>query len=226
MKDRKIERKFLVNKIPKNNLVEEFSLIQGYISMNPEVRISKCITIGKNYRVSVFNTVTIKGDGDLAREEISFNVSNNTFTRLANFIDNKFIFKIGQSNLIKDYHISSATVYINSKELIKYSEVEFDNISVAKKFKWPIKTIKANDITYDADYKMKNIWKYNHDKINNNHPYYTAFYQDLMKTVKRLSENRSIEGNYIKPILRESIDELVKQYKMYGIVVNKTEWGN
>ena len=223
MEGKEIERKFLVNTFPRNNLVEEFSLIQGYISIDPEIRISKSITVSTDYKVSISHSLSIKSNGDLFRDEIKIRISDHAFNKLSDFIKGKFIFKIGQANMIRDHHISSAIVYMNSKEILKYSEVEFDNISAAKNFKWPIKTIKAKDITYNPEYKMKNIWNKHHDKIENKYIYYGAFYQDLSKMIKKLSENRTTDGIYIKPILRESINELVKQYKMYGMILNKPE---
>lgn len=223
MEGKEIERKFLVNKFPRNNLVEEFFLVQGYISIDPEVKISKSITIGAGYKVTISNTLSFKSDGDLSRDEIKIHISDYHFNKLSDFIKGKFITKIGQANMIKDHHISSTVVFMNSKEILKCSEIEFSNITSAKKFKWPIKTIRANDVTYNPNYKMKNVWKKHCNSIENNCMYYGAFFHDLSKKIKKLSENRPTDSIYIKPILRDSINELIKQYKMYGMMLNKPE---
>jgi adenylate cyclase len=63
-----IERKFLVEKIPDLTNAQAIHIEQGYLSFSPEVRIRK--------RDEIFY-LTVKSDGDIAREEYEIEISLN-----------------------------------------------------------------------------------------------------------------------------------------------------
>ena len=73
-----IERKFLIDKFPEDlPLIEEAVVYQGYISVNPIVRIrSKTGAKGVDY------ILCFKGAGTIARQETEIELDGDTFREL------------------------------------------------------------------------------------------------------------------------------------------------
>lgn len=81
-----IERKFLLKKLPDIEPVKHIEVYQGYISIKPEVRIrSYEVLDGENQGHKAY-ILTIKGDGNLSREEIETYISKEFFMQVAQFI--------------------------------------------------------------------------------------------------------------------------------------------
>ena len=68
-----IERKFLVKKIPPLDGLKYDKIIQGYVSLLPEIRVRKK---GDEYYICE------KSDGDVVREEIERKIDEKTFDEL------------------------------------------------------------------------------------------------------------------------------------------------
>ncbi|WP_252236043.1 CYTH domain-containing protein [Clostridium sp. ZS1] len=159
-----IERKWLfnINEVP----IELSSTItyytQGYLSINPEVRVrSKVvenlitnITTDKTYRLC------IKGEGTLTRHEIQKDLTKEEYEDLlevGNLKSENLIQKRYYTILVEQYMLTVGIVDEGSINEFCYGEIEFDCEEEAKNFNPP--TWFGKDVTNDKSYKMKNYWK-------------------------------------------------------------------
>lgn len=145
-----IERKFLINGFP-NLPVKSISKIeQGYLSIDPEIRIRD--------REGVLPRMAIKGDGDLSREEIEFDIDHDSYEELKRFIGKPFITKTYMSFYLgKDLKVECSLVDEGTPNEFYYAEIEFKTEEEALAFKpWDFM---VKEVTYDSEYKMKNYWK-------------------------------------------------------------------
>lgn len=78
-----IERKFLIEEFPDLPLLEEAEAFQGYLSVEPVVRIRKKVSKEKTSYVLCF-----KGKGRLCRKEIELDLPKETFDELAELLGN------------------------------------------------------------------------------------------------------------------------------------------
>lgn len=153
-----IERKWRLEGKVKAELkvLEECEIFQGYINNNPEVRVRmKRYADGRE----TFK-LTLKGDGNISREEVDFDITEDDFdTILA-------IGKVKRCQLIhKDYvsyeygqyKFETSTVDAGSVSEFSYAEVEFETEEGANNFVVP--SWVGLEVTYDEKYKMKNYWK-------------------------------------------------------------------
>lgn len=151
-----IERKFLLNKLPDIEPIKHITILQGYISTNPEVRIrSYEILSGENVGYKDYK-LTIKGTGDLLREEIETYVTQDFFENVSQFIDKPLIYKDYRKYEIDGYILECSIVDPGKPTEFCYGEVEFDTVDDANNYKFPFED--SIDITYDKSYKMKNYW--------------------------------------------------------------------
>jgi len=147
-----IERKFLLDKFPDIECVRAAEILQGYISINPEVRI-------RSYRFGEHADfkLTVKSDGDLSREEVETYISEDTFDKLSKIIGKPLITK-----LYKKYKLDNGLILQCSlvdegfTSAFMYAEIEFDNEQQAMDFVTPFYL--GKDVTFDPSYKMKNYW--------------------------------------------------------------------
>lgn len=151
-----IERKFLIGRFPEIEPFESAVIYQGYISINPEVRIrSYEVTAGedvgrKDYKISV------KGEGTLSREEIETFVTEEFFNEMVKFIGKPLIRKEYSTFFYNGHVLECSHVDCDSKQAFFYGEVEFESEDDAHGYQWPFGD--AKDVTYDDSYKMKNYW--------------------------------------------------------------------
>lgn len=77
-----IERKFLIEEFPDLPLLEEAEAFQGYLSVEPVVRIRKKVSKEKTSYVLCF-----KGKGRLCRKEIELDLPKETFDELEELLE-------------------------------------------------------------------------------------------------------------------------------------------
>lgn len=148
-----IERKFLIKELPNIEPVKHTRIYSGYISIEPEVRIRSSQVIAGEDEGHVDYLLTIKGNGDLVREEIETYVTKEFFEKVRDFINKPLIEKD-----FRKYYVDGHVVECNIVDggHFMYGEVEFNTKEEAKAFKWPFG--EAEDVTYNKFYKMKNYW--------------------------------------------------------------------
>lgn len=151
-----IERKFLLNKLPNIDPVKHIEIYQGYVSIKPEVRIRSYEVLSGENKGRKDYMLTIKGDGNLLREEIETYISQDFFMQVTQFIGKPLIHKDYRKYIVDNYVLECSVVDPEMDTQFCYGEVEFNNEDDANKFKWPFEG--ATDVTYDKSYKMKNYW--------------------------------------------------------------------
>jgi len=148
-----IERKFLIDSFPDNLIcVKTAKVSQGYISINPEIRI-------RSYEYDNFKeyVLTIKGDGNLSRDEVEIIITEDKFNSISNMIRKPFIEKIyKQYQLQNGLILECSHVDDGSDSEFMYAEIEFKNEKEAVEFIVP--DFLGREITEDSEYKMKNYW--------------------------------------------------------------------
>lgn len=149
-----IERKFLLNAIPKLPFYETSIVEQGYLSFDPEVRVRRKTILPNGLTDYV---LTVKGNGDLSRFESEVLITQKFFNEMKYFINKPFIKKIYSKYLGQDNYTYEFFEVDNGQFL--YAEVEFRTEEEANEFKWSWPEVLEKEITYDKKYKMKNYWK-------------------------------------------------------------------
>lgn len=154
MNNVEIERKFLIEYFPETlPLVKEFQVEQGYLSINPEVRIRK-----KWNKYATLCFITIKSDGDLVRKEVECPIPESKYEALKEMLGKPIITKDYRVYQLMDHvELECSLVDKGLDTEFMYAEIEFPSIQQAKSFIMPPWFIK--DITNDSSYKMKNYWK-------------------------------------------------------------------
>lgn len=151
-----IERKWLLRKLPMKSPDRKYWVEQFYVSLEPEVRLRRCVPNGP-YPDKVPYRLTIKGSGDLSREEIETTVSEDFYNQTLNFVNKEPIQKHHLNYDVDGYEVSIAVI-LNDEKFI-YAEVEFASKEDALKYEFPWPDIVEKEITSDSSYKMKNYWK-------------------------------------------------------------------
>ena len=150
-----IERKFLMDGFPPGlEIISEVEIEQGYVSFEPEVRIRKAVdrsTGIEEYRI------TIKGDGDLAREEIETEIPGDFYYNTVDFLNTRMVQKDYKKYQFGPWKLEVALVDPGTDWEFYYAEIEFPTEQEAKDFVAP--DYFGREITFDEDYKMKNYWK-------------------------------------------------------------------
>ncbi len=149
-----IERKFLLDGFPNDlELLSEVYIEQGYVSFNPEVRIRKAVVRGGKEEYYL----TIKGDGDLARQEIETEISREFYEDTASFLGAGVVRKDYKKYKLGQWELEVSLVDAGTDWEFYYGEIEFPSEEEANAFVLP--DFLGKEITYDSDYKMKNFWK-------------------------------------------------------------------
>lgn len=142
-----IERKFLVEKIPDLTNVKAIYIEQGYLSFSPEVRIRK-----KDKKFYM----TVKSDGDIAREEYEIEISQNTYDELSSQVKGLILKKMRYEISLNKTDVAELDIYENFEDL-KLVEVEFIDIDSANNFEIPCWF--GDEVTRDKEFKNKNLAK-------------------------------------------------------------------
>ncbi len=161
-----IERKFIMDNIPEKLLtfeeyeeqglvcIREVEIEQGYISVEPEVRLHKAVdtqTREENYRL------TLKGNGDLTRTELITDVTKEFFEEAGKMLPGKMIEKLYRKYQYGSHVLEVCHVDAETENEFYYGEIEFDSEEDAKAFVAPAWL--GKEVTADEGYKMKNYWK-------------------------------------------------------------------
>lgn len=150
-----IERKFLIEAFPANlPLKQQLNVCQAYLSTEPEVRIRRTETAGKDMEYFL----TIKSSGALVRREVEISICAEHFYVLAEMAPYSFIKKkLHIYELPNGLHLECSSVDEGSSFEFMYAEVEFSSVEEAENF-IPCFNYVA-EITHCTDYQMKNYWK-------------------------------------------------------------------
>jgi CYTH domain-containing protein len=166
-----IERKWLFNikEVPIGLSSTLTHYKQGYISVEPEVRIrSKSVESAIHDKcTSESYALCIKGNGSLTRQEIPKSITKDEFEALkeiGNINDDMFIRKHYYTIPIGNYELTVGVVDKGSSSEFCYGEIEFESETEALQFQPPFWF--GKEITNDPDYKMKNYWKRTRLNIN------------------------------------------------------------
>ena len=161
-----IERKFIMQGFPEDilsaeemkayglELLREVEIEQGYLSIEPEVRLhgARDIRSGEeNYRL------TLKGEGDLSRTELVTDETCDFYQESKTLLHGKMIKKHYRKYLLGELFLEVCHVDAGLESEFYYGEIEFASISEAEI--WKVPGWLGEEVTYDAYYKMKNFWK-------------------------------------------------------------------
>lgn len=151
-----IERKWLLKKLPQQAPKAKYFMEQFYLSLEPEVRLRRAVPNG-DHAVDIPYRMAIKGSGDLARVEIQTPVSEDFYNEARDFVNletiekHVLLYDVGGSEL-------SIAVVLTGKNFI-YAEVEFENEGEALAYSFPWPELIEEKVTYNSEYKMKNVWR-------------------------------------------------------------------
>ena len=156
-----IERQWLfdIDKVPVQFCFRHKDMEQSYLNLEPEVRLRK------ETSKSIFESdptywITIKGNGDLSREEINKEITKEEYEalkRIGNITEDKVIRKIHWETYIDQYKLELNIVDKGTENEFCYGEIEFASEEEALAFE-PLDWF-GKEVTYDNSYKMKNYWK-------------------------------------------------------------------
>lgn len=154
-----IERKWLFESPDvakdKCELYEKFEYLQGYISITPEVRISRKLVEGKEFLFKM----TIKSKDALARYEVEKPLTVQEFLQLqaiGNITYDMMITKTIYDYIYNGYHLTIGIVDEGKPTQFCYGEIEFNSVEEATSFVAP--DWFGPDVTYDKNYKMSEYW--------------------------------------------------------------------
>lgn len=149
-----IERKFLIDRFPESLPLEsECEMRQIYISVMPTVRArSKKVGDKETFRL------TVKGSGELCREEIETSVTREQFEALCRVAEKEPIRKLKRCYKLPDgLLLECSLVDEGTENEFMYAEVEFESVAAAEAFVPP--EYLGKEVTYDNSWKMNNYWK-------------------------------------------------------------------
>lgn len=150
-----IERKFLVNEIPANlHKYEKEEIIQGYISIDPTIRLRKS---NDEYNL------TFKSKGHLKREEMEFPLTKEQFENLWSKVESSTINKSRYNIPLENDLIAELDIYHEGLDGLLTVEVEFDSEKDSERFIPP--QWFGKDVTHDSRYKNSNIAVYGIPKL-------------------------------------------------------------
>ena len=150
-----IERKFLMDGFPEGlDIISEAEIEQVYVSVEPEVRVRK---VTNKYTGEEEFRLTIKGEGDLTRNEIETDIESDFYYDTVDFMDVNPIVKDYKKYKLGCWKFEVAYVDAGTDHAFYYGEIEFPTEQDAKEFVVP--SYFGREITYNDDYKMKYFWK-------------------------------------------------------------------
>ncbi len=140
-----IERKFLIKELPAElETYPHCQIVQGYLCTDPVVRIRK---EGESY------TLTYKGRGLMAREEVNLPLTEEAYRHLMKKADGRIIEKERYRIPYQSYTIELdcfSDVCIGEEKPLVMAEVEFPSLEEAKIFSPP--DWFGKDVTEDPRY--------------------------------------------------------------------------
>lgn len=147
-----IERKFSMSGFPTGlELLREAEIEQSYISLEPEVRIRKGVDLQTG---KVNFTLTIKGDGELARAEMETDVEEKFYYDTIHFLGKPPVKKLYKKYRLGEWCLEVSCVDAGTEHEFFYGEIEFPTEEDAGVFEPP--AFLGREITA---YKMNQYWK-------------------------------------------------------------------
>ncbi len=142
-----IEKKFLVKSLP-DNIAEYKSaeIEQSYISTDPTIRLRR-----KDDKY----ILTVKGKGQLAREEFELELSKSQYAALLKKADAPAVIKTRYFIPLAQPLIAELDIYHGSLDGLYTVEVEFSSVAEAEDFVPP--EWFGKDVTYDKRYKNTSL---------------------------------------------------------------------
>ncbi|HBT65838.1 MAG TPA: hypothetical protein DEB10_14360 [Ruminococcaceae bacterium] len=148
-----IERKFLIDSFPNQlPLLSETVVYQGYISVEPVVRIRS-----KKSMKEMDYILCFKSDGTLVRQEIEIPITKKTFDGLKGFLKAPMIVKDYRVYKLSDeLKLECSLVDRGEPTEFMFAEVEFNTIEQALAFQPP--AFLGKEVTEDRSYGMAAYW--------------------------------------------------------------------
>ncbi len=149
LKDKEIERKFIIESLPQNlDKYPRHEILQGYLAIiedGTEVRIRQ--KGQKHY-------LTVKSGGRLQRDEVEIELTHDQFTRLWPLTIGKRIEKV-RYELEHAGNLIELDVYRSSLKGLVTAEVEFQSMEDSESFVPP--EWFGREVTQDERYKNKSL---------------------------------------------------------------------
>lgn len=162
-----IERKWIVKGKPNNNLklLLSQSMRQGYISVDPTVRIREELTTASNIDGGTLKDEYIlcfKSHGTLARKEIELSIDKDKFNELEDLINLPLINKIRETYLV-DNEILLEVNHVDEglESEFWYAEIEFESRDKALAFNpkdYNLENYLNNEVTNNTSETMAAYW--------------------------------------------------------------------
>ena len=161
-----IERKWLVSDWPEKagvnlNLVKEEKMRQGYVSVEPTVRIREEISMRNTKEASYL--LTFKSSGLLSRKEIEFPIEKRYFAELEELISHPLVPKVRRTYALPDgLFLEVNHVDGEAETAFWYAEVEFRSEEEARSWKANSERLArylSNEVTEKAGFSMGAYWK-------------------------------------------------------------------
>ena len=118
-----VEKKFLVKRMPKLDWGNSYEIEQGYLSLDPEIRVRKK---GNSF------FITQKGNGDFVREEIEQSISKETYAILSQLVQGNLVTKTRFEIPIENGYLAELDIYHGNLSGLVTVEVEFEDDTRAK----------------------------------------------------------------------------------------------
>lgn len=127
-----IERKFLIAKLPSMEAAERVGIEQGYISVDPVIRIRRKWTdAGESY------VLTVKGSGMVVRQEYELELSRAQYEGLKEKCVGERIVKTRYKYPLSDGLVAEVDVFDGTKKGLILAEVEFPDTQSMEHFQKP-----------------------------------------------------------------------------------------
>ncbi len=155
-----IERKWLISGFPDDFLQCTHSAVvkQGYVSVNPVVRVRESVHKGGSDYVLCF-----KSSGILCRKEFEMPLEKQQFEELCTFLSGDLVVKEYRVYELENKEKLEVSLVDEGKDTsFYYAEVEFDSVEQAEKFVPP--HFFGEEKTYDKDFCMNNYWQKTRNK--------------------------------------------------------------
>lgn len=124
-----IERKFLIKRLPESlDLYEHKKIAQGYLNVNPVVRVRK--SDDEYY-------LTYKGSGLMVREEYNLPLIKEAYDNLVKKIDGRLIEKTRYLIPLSNNLTAELDVFEGAMYPLQMVEVEFESVEQAETFAVP-----------------------------------------------------------------------------------------
>lgn len=148
-----IERKFLIDRFPNElPLLEEAEVYQGYLCVNPVVRIRSKRNLNEENYVLCF-----KGKGTLVRSELEMPLTKEQFEQLRGLLSKPMIHKIYRVYALETgLKLECNVVDPGTPDEFMYAEVEFSSVEQANAFVPP--SYLGKDVTETPGYSMGAYW--------------------------------------------------------------------